>query len=127
MISSLAAVAAGGAIGASLRWLTGLGAVKLFGHGWPYGTFTANLVGALVMGFLIHAFALRGGMSKDMTLFLTTGLLGGYTTFSTYALDIVTMANRGKALEAALYAGLSVAGGVLMILAGMRLARLITG
>ena len=81
-------VALGGALGASGRYLTGVWAVRLLGHGFPYGTLIVNVFGCFLMGALVEAAALKLSLSQEMRAFLTTGVLGGFTTFSAFALDI---------------------------------------
>jgi fluoride exporter len=110
-------VMAGGAIGAGARFLVGraVGATAF-----PYATLAVNVLGGLLMGVLAGLVA-RG--DAPWRLFLGTGVLGGFTTFSTFALDAVTLAERGAPMSALLYAGLSVAGSVLALVAGLGLAR----
>ncbi|MCG8441840.1 MAG: fluoride efflux transporter CrcB [Caulobacterales bacterium] len=116
-------VAAGGALGASARHLVSVGALRLFGPGWPVGTFAANILGGLLMGLLVGwlTFAVDGG--RETRLFLATGVLGGFTTFSAFALETGLMIERKAFAGAALYAGLSVAGSVGALFAGLYLAR----
>jgi len=96
MILTLAQVALGGALGASARYLTGLGAVRLMGHGFPYGTLTVNVVGSFLMGVLVVSLTHMGG--NRFAPFLMTGLLGGFTTFSAFSLDAATLYERGQTM-----------------------------
>ena len=74
-----------------------LGAARLLGTGWPYGTFTVNVVGSFVMGLIVSYLALRGQASQVWLLFLTTGILGGFTTFSAFSLDVAVLFELRKA------------------------------
>lgn len=106
MIPTLAQVALGGAIGASCRYLTGLGATRLMGHGFPWGTLTVNIVGSFLMGALVVLLAEKGG--TRYAPLLMTGMLGGFTTFSAFSLDAITLFERGQVAVAAVYVGASV-------------------
>ncbi|MEO1407312.1 MAG: fluoride efflux transporter CrcB [Pseudomonadota bacterium] len=117
-------VGLGGAIGASLRHGVGLLAVRLMPGGWPWGTFAVNVIGSLAMGFLVGWLALRAdGVGQNMRLFLATGVLGGFTTFSAFSLEIVAMMRSDAAAKAASYAGLSVLLGVAALFLGLWFAR----
>lgn len=121
MILTLTQVALGGAMGASLRYLTNVGAVRLFGPGFPWGTMIANVLGSFLMGVLFVVLAQKGGMRAAP--FLLTGVLGGFTTFSAFSLDAMTLWERGASVAALGY----VAGSVILSLAalgaGMIMAR----
>ncbi|OUS22582.1 fluoride efflux transporter CrcB [Litorivita pollutaquae] len=106
MLPVLLQVAVGGAIGASLRYLTNVGAMRVMGAGFPWGTMTVNVVGSFLMGVLVLYLAQKGG--TRFAPFLMTGLLGGFTTFSAFSLDALTIFERGQAGLAALYVGASV-------------------
>ncbi|MEL7128934.1 MAG: fluoride efflux transporter CrcB [Pseudomonadota bacterium] len=117
-------VATGGAIGASLRHAAGLAAVRFAPAGWPYATFFVNVAGSFAMGLVIGWLALKGGAGGQATrLFLATGILGGFTTFSAFSLEVAKMVERGAMARAASYAGLSVALGLGALFAGLWLAR----
>src|SRR5262245_36170081 len=77
----------GGGVGAALRHGVNLASARLLGGAFPYHTLFENVTGSFVMGLLAGYFAFRGGVSQHWQLFLTTGMLGGYTTFSAYSLD----------------------------------------
>ncbi|WP_448586271.1 CrcB family protein [Thermaurantiacus sp.] len=114
-------VAAGGALGACARYGVG----RLVGGGlWPSATFAVNLVGGLLMGLLAGWMAARGS-SEGVRLFLGVGLLGGFTTFSAFSLELVLMLERGAWGLALAYAALSVVLAVLGLLAGLALMRLV--
>lgn len=113
----------GGGLGAALRHGTNIAAARLFGFGFPWGTLVVNVVGSTVMGLLAAWFALRSGGTQHWRLFLTTGVLGGFTTFSTFSLDIALMWERGDLATAALYVGASLVLGVGGLFAGLWLIR----
>ncbi|MEM7006579.1 MAG: fluoride efflux transporter CrcB [Pseudomonadota bacterium] len=116
-------VGLGGAIGASLRHGVGLAAVRLM-PGWPLGTFAVNVVGSLLMGLLVGWLALRAdGTGQNLRLFLATGVLGGFTTFSAFSLEIANMMRSDAIAKASMYAGLSVVLGVAALFLGLWLAR----
>lgn len=121
MMAVLAQVALGGAIGASGRYMTGVLATRIMGHGFPWGTLTVNVVGSFVMGALAVALALK--FDNRFAPFLMTGVLGGFTTFSAFSLDAVTLFERGQVATAALYVITSVTLSVLALIAGLALAR----
>jgi CrcB protein len=121
MIGTLAQVALGGAIGASARYLTGVAATRLMGIGFPWGTLTVNVVGSFLMGVLVVALAEKGGTRAAP--FLLIGCLGGFTTFSSFSLDAVTLYERGDMALAAGYVLVSVVLSILALFAGMALLR----
>ncbi len=123
MIWTLSQVAAGGAIGAVLRFATVLGAVRIFGAGYPFGTMIVNIAGSFAMGFLFVILAARG---SGLHPFLLTGILGGFTTFSAFSLDAITLWERGDAALAGLYVCASVVLSILALAFGALLARAIT-
>ena len=96
-------VALGSGLGGALRHGANILAARLFGTGWPYGTFAVNVVGSLAMGLIAGYFALKGTGSQRWLLFLTTGVLGGFTTFSAFSLDVALLYERGRLDLAALY------------------------
>lgn len=114
-------VALGGAAGATGRYLTGLAATRVMGHGFPWGTLTVNVVGSFLMGVLVVTLAHLGG--TRLAPLLMTGLLGGFTTFSAFSLDAVTLYERGQVTVAAGYVVASVGLSLLALLAGMLIAR----
>lgn len=114
----------GGGIGSALRFGVGRAALALAGPDFPLGTLIVNLLGCTLMGALVEWLAWRDmGIDASMKLFLATGLLGGFTTFSAFALDAVTLWQRGEALTAAAYAAGSVVLSIVGFLAGMALVR----
>ncbi len=121
MIWTLSQVAAGGAIGAVCRYLTGLLAVRTMGHGFPWGTLTVNVIGSFVMGVIVVLLAKKGG--NAFAPFLMTGLLGGFTTFSAFSLDAMALFERGQTGVAAGYVGLSVILSLVAIALGLIVTR----
>ena len=106
----------GGGLGAALRHGVNITAARLLGTGFPFATMIENVTGSLVMGLLAGYFAFRGGGGmQHWQLLLTTGILGGYTTFSTFSLDAVLLYERGAVALAATY----VLGSVLLSIAGL--------
>jgi CrcB protein len=101
-------VAAGGALGAVLRWLAGPWVAGWAGSAWPWGTLLINVTGSLLIGALMRWLPLRGARPGTRAFF-TVGICGGYTTFSTYAVEAVTLAAAGRVPAALAYAALSVA------------------
>jgi CrcB protein len=124
MIMTLFHVAAGGAIGACLRYLTNVGAGRLFGPGFPVGTMIVNVAGCFAMGVIVTVLAKKGG--NHLAPFLMTGVLGGFTTFSAFSLDTLTLWERGQAGAAAIYVLGSVILSLAGIVAGLTLARSLT-
>jgi CrcB protein len=121
MLHSLIPVALGGAIGASARYAVNVAAVRLVGHGFPWATLAVNIAGSFLMGVLVIWFAHR-----DLTRlapFLMTGVLGGFTTFSAFSLDAVTLWQRGAVMPAAGYVVVSVVVSLAALVAGMAAAR----
>lgn len=103
-MQGLLAVAAGGMVGAVSRYLVVVTATKLFGHGFPYGTLIVNVAGSFAMGALVETMALVWSASNEARLLLVVGLLGSFTTFSTFSLDFVTLFDRRDFLALGIYA-----------------------
>jgi len=115
---------AGGAIGAGARHLVNVGMLAWLGPGFPWATFTVNIVGSLLMGIVVEALLPFGGASAvAWRTLLATGILGGFTTFSAFSLDIWVLHDRGQHLALALYIALSVILSVAALLLGMALVR----
>ncbi|MDI1343672.1 MAG: fluoride efflux transporter CrcB [Pseudolabrys sp.] len=113
----------GGGLGAALRHGINLASARAFGTGFPYGTFLVNVTGSLIMGLAAAYFAFKGDASQHWRLFLTTGILGGYTTFSTFSLDAALLYERGEVGPAAIYVLASVALSIAGLFAGFALVR----
>ena len=116
-------VAVGGAIGASLRHLVNLGSLRLVGASYPWGTMAINIAGSFAMGAFIELLARRFDASNELRLFVATGILGGFTTFSAFSLDFAVLWERGAAFPALVYAIASVVGSILALFLGLWLAR----
>ncbi len=97
----------GAGVGGVFRQALGLTVTKALGSGFPYGTLLINVTGSAIMGLVIGVFEARNIQGNDLRLFLTTGILGGYTTFSTFSLDSVTLWERGQYVESLVYVGAS--------------------
>ena len=113
----------GGGLGAALRHGVNLASARVLGSAFPYHTLIENVTGSLAMGLLAGMFAFRSGVSPHWQLFLTTGMLGGYTTFSAFSLDAALLYERGAIGLAALYVSGSVALAIGGLFAGLALAR----
>lgn len=112
----------GGAVGSLARYMVGRGTMAWFGPGYPWGTLAVNLIGGFLMGALAGALARIGG-SENTRLLIGIGILGGFTTFSSFSLDTVTMIERGDWGMALSYALVSVTGSVAALFAGLYLTR----
>ncbi len=115
-------VMAGGALGSAARFLVGRAALSGFGPAFPYGTLTVNLVGGFAMGLLVGLLA-RYSDNENWRLLLGVGVLGGFTTFSAFSLDVVAMLERGAPGTALCYVLVSVIGSVVALFAGLALMR----
>jgi CrcB protein len=114
----------GGGVGSLARYAVGLLTTRQFGAAWPYGTFTVNVVGGFAMGFLISFLAHRGGVDQDRwRLLVAVGVLGGFTTFSSFSMDVVYMIERRDLGPAAIYTLLSVVLSVTALYFGLLTAR----
>jgi len=113
----------GGGFGAALRHGVNLTAARLFGMQFPYATMIENITGSLVMGLLAAYFAFKGDASQHWRLFFTTGILGGYTTFSAFSLDAAVLYERGAFMEAAFYVLGSVGLSLLGLFVGLAIVR----
>jgi fluoride exporter len=113
----------GAGIGGALRHGVNVGAVRLFGYGFPLGTLIVNVAGSFVMGLLAGYFAFRPGIGQHMRLFLTTGVLGGFTTFSAFSLDAALLVERHSYGLAAGYMVGSVAASISALFFGLAVFR----
>jgi CrcB protein len=118
----------GAGLGGVLRHLINMGVTRLLGNDFPYGIFFINVSGSLVMGLLVGWLAFRAGeaWTGNAQLFIATGILGGYTTFSTFSLDAFRLMERGQITLAVLYIGGSVLLGIAGLWAGLTLMRSLT-
>ncbi|SEN12034.1 fluoride efflux transporter CrcB [Palleronia pelagia] len=121
MLTTLLQVMAGGALGAGLRWGWGLGISRMVGPGFPLPILTANVFGSFLMGLFVVMAANRG--LGHFGPFVQVGLLGGFTTFSSFSLEAVTLMERGEAGQAAAYILLSVGASIGGLFLGLTLGR----
>jgi CrcB protein len=120
---NLILVAVGGAIGASARHLVNGLALRLVGPNFPWGTMAINIAGSFAMGVFIEVLARRFNASSELRLFVATGVLGGFTTFSAFSLDFAVLWERGAMAPAFGYALASVALSIVALFLGLWLAR----
>jgi CrcB protein len=113
----------GGGLGAALRHGVNIAAMRLLGANFPFATLTVNVTGSIAMGLLAGYFAFRGDASQHWRLFLTTGILGGYTTFSAFSLDVAVLWERQAIWPAVAYVTASVLLSVGGLFAGLLLYR----
>lgn len=113
----------GGGIGSTLRHAVNVLFARMLGTAFPYSTFLINITGSLVMGLIAGYLAFKGDASQNWRLFLMTGVLGGYTTFSAFSLDTAVLYERGAIGLAALYVGGSVLLSIAGVFAGLAIVR----
>jgi CrcB protein len=113
----------GGGIGAAMRHGINLAVARALGTAFPYGTLLINVTGSFIMGLVVAYLAFKGDASQHWRLFLTTGILGGYTTFSAFSLDAALLYERGDVGLAALYVIASVAISIAGLFAALALVR----
>ncbi len=118
MIRNLLLVALGGALGSVGRYLVS----RCFETTFPWGTLTVNILGSLLIGVLMGMLA-KGSLSPEMKLLLVTGFCGGFTTFSTFANESLSMMKTGSVLLMAVYVGVSVTIGILAVFLGMQISK----
>ena len=118
-------VALGGAIGSAARYGVNIWSGRMFGTEFPWHTLIVNVLGCFVMGVLTEMLALKLHLSHEARAFLTTGILGGYTTFSAFSLDFAYLVERKEVLAAGGYVLASVVLSLLAVFAGMSLIRTI--
>ncbi|EPX86904.1 fluoride efflux transporter CrcB [Salipiger mucosus] len=121
MTLTLLQVAVGGALGASSRYLAGVGMTRLMGRDFPWGTLTVNILGSFMMGVLVVVMAHFS--ANRLSPLLAVGFLGGFTTFSSFSLDVATLYERGAMTQAAGYVAVSVVVSILALFAGLHFAR----
>ncbi len=113
----------GAGLGGALRHGVNVAALRFIGSDFPVGTLAINVAGSFVMGLLAAWFALKADPGQAWRLFLTTGILGGFTTFSAFSLDAILLWERGQAGAAAAYVAMSVALSLLALFAGLLIVR----
>ena len=116
-------VAGGGAVGAVARYLVYVLAGQLLGPAFPFGTVIVNIVGSFLMGLLVEAMALVWSASQEARLFLAVGILGAFTTFSTFSLDVAVLYERGRPVLVATYIVVSVICSIGALFAGLHVMR----
>jgi CrcB protein len=121
--AALINVALGGALGSLARYLVGIYAGRWLGTAFPWGTLFINVSGSFFIGVFAESFALRWDAGQATRVFLVVGICGGYTTFSTFSLEIVTLLNRGEILAASAYMAASVVLSVAALYAALHMMR----
>ncbi|MCA1953258.1 MAG: fluoride efflux transporter CrcB [Hyphomicrobiales bacterium] len=117
----------GGGLGSLARWLVGLGAIRLLGAGFPYGTLTVNILGSFVIGVLARVLPPAAAGGQEARLLLMTGFLGGFTTFSAFALDTAGLVGEGEGGRALLYVLASVLLSFAAVAAGLAVGAALRG
>ncbi|MCM5552570.1 fluoride efflux transporter CrcB [Pleomorphomonas sp. NRK KF1] len=120
---SVLLVAMGGAFGSVCRYLVGVGASRFLGPDFPFGTMIVNIVGSFFMGLFIELLALKLDGSESLRLFVAVGVLGGFTTLSSFSLDSIVLFERGAIGAAALYVGGSILLSLAALVAGLHFVR----
>ena len=118
-------VALGGAVGSLIRYFVAGTIQPAWWQGFPFGIFVVNITGGLIMGLITGLVALKLNMTPEMRAFLTTGVLGGYTTFSTFSLDSAMLMERGAYAQAGAYIVGSVVLSILALFGGLWLMRIL--
>ncbi len=118
-------IAVGGALGAVLRHAVGVQLLRWLGSGFPFSTLAVNIIGSFTLGALVEVMALRWQVPFETRAFLMVGLLGGFTTFSAFSLDVVVLYERGAFLSMAFYLASSVTLSVFGLVAGLHVFRAI--
>jgi CrcB protein len=116
----------GGGLGAVMRYGVNVSAVKLLGANFPWATLFVNVTGSMIIGILTGIFALTWQPSPEMKAFLITGVLGGYTTFSAFSLDAVTLWEGGATATTAVYVAASFACSIAALFIGLTAVRMLT-
>ncbi|MBX5009141.1 fluoride efflux transporter CrcB [Rhizobium lentis] len=116
-------VALGGAIGSVLRYYVGQWALRLMGPAFPWGTLAVNVAGCFVIGVFAELIARRFNASMELRLLLITGFLGGFTTFSAFSLDAISLFERGEAVVGGIYIVASVGLSMAAVIAGLAVMR----
>jgi CrcB protein len=113
----------GAGLGGALRHGVNVGAARLLGTGFPHGTLAVNVLGSFAMGVFAAYWAEKAGLSQPLRLFLTTGILGGFTTFSAFSLDTALLFESGRTPAALVYAAVSVLASIAALFAGLAVVR----
>ncbi len=120
----LCVIGLGGALGAILRFVLGNTLTRILGGNWPYGTFVINLAGCFFMGVLMTVIVERGLLPPIWRMFLCVGLLGGFTTFSSFGFEGFMLLAEGRLLESLTYIGSSLGCGLIAVAMGILVARI---
>ena len=121
--SFILAVAVGGAFGSVMRYLVGIASGRLFGTNFPWGTLIINVTGSFLIGAFVGLFATKWDLPQAARIFLTVGICGGYTTFSTFSLDAWVLIERGQSIASYAYMLASVVLSVAALIAALQLVR----
>ncbi|CAN7337620.1 fluoride efflux transporter CrcB [Neorhizobium sp. LjRoot104] len=122
-MNNMLLVAIGGAAGSVCRYLVGLWALRLWGAAFPWGTLAVNIIGSFAIGFFAELIVRRFDASPEMRLLIITGFLGGFTTFSAFSLDVLSLLERGATMAGVTYIVASVAISLGAVFAGLALGR----
>ncbi len=126
-MKALLVVACGGALGASARYLVFIASSHFLGHSFPFATVIVNALGSFALGLLAEGMALAWTLPASLRLFLVVGVLGSFTTFSTFSLDVALLYERGQLAKAAIYVASSLILSVGGLFAGMAVMRQVLG
>lgn len=126
-MNMILSISIGAVIGALSRHYTMIGVARVLGTAFPWGTILINVFGSLLMGVLIELLALKFSLSQEIRALLTVGILGSFTTFSTFSLDAALLIQRGDIALAASYALVSVLVGISALFIGIYLVRFFVG
>ena len=118
-MNGILAIALGGGMGSVARHYAVIAMIALLGTAFPYGTLIVNILGSFVIGVLVEGMAHKWQVTQEVRAFLVTGFLGGFTTFSSFSLDVFKLADTGQALLAAFYVSISILGSILAVFAGV--------
>ena len=127
MIARFLLICLGGAIGTGARYATSLWAASAMGSAFPFGTLIVNLAGSFLLAFLVHVAGSTELLPVDLRLMLTTGVMGGFTTYSTFNYETTQYFREGAWAMGAMNVAVTVAGCLIAGLAGLALARLMFG
>ena len=125
-LSGYLVVLLGAGLGGALRHAVNIASLRLLGSAFPYGTVTVNVIGSVIMGLLAGWFAHKADPGETWRLFLTTGILGGFTTFSTFSLETALLWERGQLWLSACYVLISVALSIVGLFSGLAFIRTIS-
>jgi CrcB protein len=124
-LTKLLAVALGGAFGAGFRYLAAAMTHSVLGHAFPYGTLLVNVLGSLLIGYLVVLLPESGSQASILRLLLITGVLGGFTTYSAFSIETLTLFQEGQVMKASLNMAVTLLACLLAVWAGYLLARIL--